>query len=200
MPKKANREPVDIFKRVTDTFTAAATVILALTLVVTADGYRREERANRLQRTLAILARANGNYTDWEAQRDAMFAYFQDRWQDPMVGTLSKKRAEIYFKVSNQAATTGTDYAEWRIARRHLNDIGDLAFAYVHELADRETLAASECVTIVKSNRYFKELIKAFKALGPGQYWQVIPKAVAQMEKDYGPECKKLYLQGEELN
>jgi hypothetical protein len=55
-------------------------------------------------------------------------------------------------------------------------------------------LAASECGSLIRSNAYFKELIDAFREkYGSAQSWQIIPKAVTMMERDFGKGCATLY-------
>jgi hypothetical protein len=83
----------------------------------------------------------------------------------------------------------------YNTARRHLNALQDLAFAYVHATADRETLARAVCPAMSKSRFYFGPLIAEFRAdVGVSQSWQVIPEAVDMMERKFGGrECPDLY-------
>ena len=178
---------VDKYRRATDTVTAAGTVFLALTVAVTAWGIHREESKSRMQRTLYFL---NSAYTEDEQQRIAMLEEFPNRWKPQITEPLSKDEAQNFFDVSTEPKNT--QHHRWNVARKHLNNLEPLAFAYAYDLADPKIIAANACGLMTRSYQYFKELIDLFREkLGPGQSWQVIPRVVNDMNDRYRPECAR---------
>jgi hypothetical protein len=148
-----------------------------------------QESNGRLERTLKILHSGPED----NDQRLAMFDLFADRWTVPPGTPLPRDDAVDFSK----KCTRPRDFPEicdrWNVARKHLNEIEPIAFAYVHNLGDSRILAASTCVYIARSFRYFEQLIEAFRELyGNGHSWQVIKQAVTGMEGMYDKECKAL--------
>jgi hypothetical protein len=184
--------PSGTFKRTTDTITAVATVISAVTLGVAALAYLDQERTNRLQRTLTFLTQAEQSVS--EDEREAIIEEFPERWKRDIRMPLSREEARSFLRVAREPKTDPQLYYKWNLARKHLNQVETLAFAYIHDLADAEILATSTCASMARSNLYFKELIDVFRSeFGAGQSWQVIPQAVRAMESQYGePGCKNL--------
>jgi hypothetical protein len=85
-------------------------------------------------------------------------------------------------------------YEKWDTARRHLNELEIIAFAYVYDFADRKLLAAAACGGMVRGNAYFEKLIEVLRdKFGYAQSWQIIPQAVKMMEREYGAGCRDLY-------
>jgi hypothetical protein len=148
-----------------------------------------QENNARLERTLRIL---QGTREDND-QRLAMFDLFPGRWTVPLGTPLTTEEA-IDFR---EKCTKPRDHADlckkWDVARKHLNEIEPVAFAYVHNLGDSKIIAASTCVYMSRSFKYFERLIEAFRALyGNGHSWQAIAHAVTNMKNEYGDECTKL--------
>jgi hypothetical protein len=169
-------------------------IIIAISVAFIAYRYydrqaKLQENNGRLERTLKILQAGPED----NAQRLAMFDLFPGRWTVPLGTPLSSEDAVAF----RDKCTRPRDYADicnrWNVAREHLNEIEPIAFAYVHNLGDSEILAASKCVYMTRSFKYFEQLIAAFRALyGKGHSWQVIEQAVTNMKDQYGEECTKL--------
>jgi hypothetical protein len=189
MASNGDEQIVDIYKRTTDTVVAVGTLMFALSLVVAVYAYLDQERTGRLQRTLSLLSPQDSDAG--EAQRLAMLTKFKGRWPKAMV-PLAPEKAKAYFDISTEPERDKELYDEWNVARKHLNQLESIAFAYVHDLGDRKTLAAATCLYMARSSRYFKELIDIFGRELPGQSWQVISEAVSRMEKRYGTDCANL--------
>jgi hypothetical protein len=67
-----------------------------------------------------------------------------------------------------------------------------VAFAYVHGLGDPKLLADAECLGMVRTNKYFAELIEVFggpQGYGRLQPWQVLREAVTKMKDEYPKAC-----------
>jgi hypothetical protein len=152
---------VDLYKRVTDTFTAIGTVVLAATLVVTALGYLEEERTGRLQRTSELLRAPDVD----EELRIALFAMFPGRWTTPVI-PMTHEEAQSFFDIGRQKPEKNQEvYDRWNVARKHLNRVETLAFAYLHDLADTEILAAARCAYMSRSNDYSSRKLAKFRVL-----------------------------------
>jgi len=119
---------------------------------------------------------------------------FPGRFDVEIKNPITKAEAKEFWDISAKRFKKGHVVERYNLARRHLNRLEPLAFAYVHDVAEPEVLAASICPVMVRSNFYFQELIQVFgENLGPAQGWQVIPRAVKSMERDYGSNCEKLF-------
>jgi hypothetical protein len=175
---------------------ALASIVIAIFVYVAASDYyqrqlRGQETIARLTRTLQFLTSTTG--PEDEAQRQAMFRLFPDRWEIKITEPLPAVRAQAYFDTCRKPWEDEKLCHEWDVARRHLNQLEVQAFAYVHDLADSEILAATTCVYMARSYQYFRELIAVFRTqYGAGQSWQVIPQAVELMQSRYGTECANL--------
>ncbi len=118
---------------------------------------------------------------------------FPDRWPKTITSPLSPDTAESFIEVARNPDRDKDLYVRWNAARKHLNRLEEVAFAYIYDFVDSEILAASSCAPLVRSNQYFKALIEAFRRdYGDRHPWQLIPQAAALMESRYGPECKNL--------
>jgi len=181
----------DLLKRVIDIVAALATVVAAASLVIALKTYRDQERSGRLQRSLELLKLLNTE--EPEDERKKLLTEFQDRWQRPMRSPLTREAAQSFLDISRDPNKDKQLYEKWNVARRHLNRLEEAAFAYVYDLGDRKVLAASVCIPMARSSRYFKELIDLFRMeFGEQHSWQLILKATTMMEAKYGPECKDL--------
>jgi hypothetical protein len=170
----------------TDKVMAISTAILATGVAFAAASYVEEQHIARLQRTVEFLL---PTYTEDEQQRIAMFEEFPDRWEIPMKAQLPPKEAQRFFDAS--ANPNSKDYYRWDVARRHLNHLEPLAFAYCYDLGDQKVIAANACPTMKKSYHYFQKLIDLFSLkFGSNQSWQFIKKAVVDMDKRYAQECE----------
>jgi hypothetical protein len=173
---------------------ASFNIIIAIVVASVAyhyyDRQLKAQNANaRLERTLKTLT---GGAAD-EPQRKAMFEKFPDRWKVPIGKPLSYDDAVAYRDTCTRPWENEALCAKWDVARKHLNELEPVAFAYVHDFADSEILAAAMCVYMVRSFRYFEQLILALRELyGPGHTWQVIKQAVTSMQQKHGEECKDL--------
>jgi hypothetical protein len=187
MTKHESSDTWNLIKRITDIVVALATVVAAFSLVVAVLVYKDQERSSRLQRTQTLLAAASGDWND--DQRKALFG-FEGRW-NPNITPMSPTEADALFKIGDRPSEND-QYKKWNAARKHLNVIETLAFAYVYDMADDEILASTMCLYMARSNRYFAALIERAKADYPRHTWQVIPQAVRSMEDRYGTECENL--------
>jgi hypothetical protein len=179
---------VDWYKRGTDT---AGPLIAIVAVVIAVWAYQATETVGRLQRTLNLLNPPSSPGA--EKQRRAMLQNFPDRWVNPIKDPLPYAQAEDYFK-SCREKPDSESCKKWDVARRHLNEIEPLAFAYVHGIGDKRILAAATCVYMARSYRYFEHLIEVLrKEYNAGHSWQVIRQAVMRMENKYGLECTRLH-------
>jgi hypothetical protein len=193
---------------------AALVGTLVAVLVAVAGGfwglyqYNAQVRGERVGRTLALFDKVNAGINaelpvdeavKWEAvhRRKAVFRYFPGRSETPvrrLPEAEAKQLLEIALAEDLKNDEDRKRYEKYDVARRHLNELEGLAFAFVYDYASRELIAAAQCARLVRSNRYFEELFKAFRdKLGLGQSWQIIPYAVKLMEQDYGSGCDRLY-------
>jgi hypothetical protein len=191
------RPSIDIYKRVTDTIMATATLILGLSLTVAVYTYLDQERTGRLQRTLSIMTAPIGEGPPGScpkpAEAKSITQEFPDRYQGQIKTPLPAEEAESFLDITHHPEKNPGLCNRYDTARKHLNRLQTFAFVYVNELTDRKILAASVCREMARSNRYFKTLIDAFKSeFGEGHTWQVIPQAVTALEARYGEECKNL--------
>jgi hypothetical protein len=180
----------DGFKRGIEVVTALATIVAAGSLVVAVLTYRDQEKSARLQRTLDLFKALNVEEPDND--RKMILTAFPDRWQKNMT-PLAPDVAETFIDAARHPDQDQGVYERWNTARKHLNRLEEVAFAYVFDFVEPEILAASACSTLVRSNQYFKALIEVFRReYGDRHSWQLIPQAAALMESRYGPECKNL--------
>lgn len=179
------------YKLITDTLTAAGIVVLAATLVIIIKGNVLEEnkaRLERLDRTFGVLNTAH-QIEDEKQQKDSI-RLFEHRWDPQITQPLPREKAELFYDVAIKPDSG--KHEEWNVARKHLNAVETLAFAYMHEIGDQKIIAASECASMTKSYQFFKSLIEVFgEKLGPTQSWQIIPQAVTDMNVRYPQECGK---------
>jgi hypothetical protein len=184
---------VEWYKLITDGITAAGTVFVAASVVVAVLTMRQEDKAKRLERTYALMHEFNR--AEFEEEGARMLKYFPGRYEypkikKPMEYDLAQKLwgvSKIRYEKDNETVR------KYNAARKHLNRVETLAFAYVHNTAEPKVLATLICPTLGRSNIYFEELIKVFRQVGPAQSWQVIPKAASMMQSAYGTECERLY-------
>lgn len=188
VPNNLRRRNTDFWKRGTDIATAVATAVAAASLTFAYLSYRDQERTSRLQRTQTVLAEASKEYVD-DTQRAAMFK-FTGRGTDT-IDPMSDTEANTYFTISDKPDTS-ENYIKWNAARKHLNILEGLSFAYIHNLADEKILAEVSCLEIVRSYEYFASLIEKFTKGHPAHGWLDIPKAARLLEAKYGPECQKV--------
>jgi hypothetical protein len=187
------------FERRIKIATAGATVVAAIALVValfqlayTAFLYKDQERNNRLERLYKFSEDA-GKYLD-EKERKQLIIEFPGRWEKDVRFCLSRKEADSFLEVALDPKKDPPKYDRWNLARKHLNAVETLAFPYYYNLVDPDILATSTCKSMEKSNKYFGQLIEVFGVyLGGGQSWQVIPKSVERMNRDYD-SCKDFEL------
>ena len=186
---KSDTHSGEVQKRVTDWITAGATIVAAASLVIAVWTYLEQERSARLQRTLTFLTDAN---QEWESDdRTILLTEFSGRWSSTIV-PLTAEDAQSFFEISGKPKKGDTLSDKWNVARRHLNELEPVAFGYVHDLGDREILAAAMCLNMSRSSEYFKALIDRFAKEFPGHTWQIIPQAVRLMEEQWGPRCNRL--------
>jgi hypothetical protein len=185
---------MDLFHKVIMPLAAAG---IAVTFGIIAYGYYQQqvegqETTARMQRTLQFLKEINT--AENGVQRRALLEQFPDRWtkkidEDKII---KPTEAAALFAIAGKPSAD-EPYRKWDAARRHLNQLEIVAFAYKYNLADRNILAAAACRSIVRSNLYFRELIEALRQeYGAGHSWQLIREAAAKMEESYGPECQGL--------
>jgi len=201
------------FDRSIQTLTAAATVVAVIALLYTARQlvytarqlevatlqYQDQERTGRLERVHKFQEDA-AKILD-EEERKQLVVEFPERWEKDIQFCLSREEADSFLQAALDADRSSTNakmesrnYRRYNLARKHLNAIETLAFPYYYNLADQELLARSACETMVRSNKYFRQLTEVFGLyLGGGQSWQVIPKAAEVMEREYN-FCKQFSL------
>lgn len=208
-----------IWQRVTVArVTAAGIVFTAASFATGSWQIWHQWQEERLQRALVLIEKSSAEpqlpryrelaKTDAEETaakwrdidtRRALFVYFPDRFEGAPTPdrVLSRSDAEKLRDIALKRDFTAEDYRtyeKWDVARRHLNGLELFAFSYVYNFSDRTLLAASGCGALMRSNAYFKELIDAFREkYGTAQSWQIIPKAVTLMERDFGKGCATLY-------
>jgi hypothetical protein len=191
---------VDRYKRCTDTVSALGTIVAIVGLVVAYNIYKghREEANNQresverialLERTAALLV-SPADTERAENHRKAMLTQFRGRWKPKMTDLISPDEARKLWDAS--ADPSHRSHGKWDAARRHLNGLEPIAFAYVHGLADKEILARSHCKYLTRSALYFGELIERFRIeYGVGHTWQVIAHAATAMRKAHGNDCEE---------
>jgi hypothetical protein len=173
----------------------AANVVIAVGVGWAVAQYYAGERTSRIDQTLRLLnlGPRSISYTpsDEEAHNNNLFHYFPDRFITPMNSVMSEQDAKALYDIGEDRDKHPDLLPKYITARDELNRVAALAFAYLHDLGDRQMLAESECVPMVRSATYFRALIDVFGKIYKGQQsWQVIPKAVEHMKVDFPEACK----------
>jgi hypothetical protein len=172
------------------TAAAAGVLLVAGMLFFIARAYWDQEQTDRLKRTFEIIAAVESSVNEEEMR--GLVREFPGRWQKNVRFCVGKEESESFLEVALKPDDSAK-YRRWNLARKHLNGIEPLAFAYYYGLGDRRILTASSCGYLTRSSRYFGHLINVFGAyFGGGQPWQVIPKSARLMEDEWGPACIKL--------
>jgi hypothetical protein len=176
-------------RRLLDVLTSMATVATAGLLFVAYLAYSDQERSGRYLRSLELIKLLNTGES--EDDRKKLLTQFKDRWKKQITSAVSAEDAQSLLKASVDPEDAA--YDKWNTARKHINRLEESAFAYVHDLGDRQILAASVCISMAKSYCYFKTVIDAFGCeFGEEKHpWQLIPLALNKMEAEHGPECGK---------
>jgi hypothetical protein len=181
-------EPTSNWERVN----VLANCIIAGGVWIALLAYWGSERTARLQETLKFVYTSPATT---EVERGDLFIgmidYFPERYKYPenypIKTCLTPERAKSLFDVS--AKPKDPLYDEYNTARKHLNSLVPISFAYVQGIGDRRILAEDSCVSLVRSYKYFATLIDEFHVFGSQQSWQVIRQAVRQMSADYPELC-----------
>jgi hypothetical protein len=160
----------------------AAVVATAVSVAVAAYAIWRNWRTGVLQRTSTFLIDLR---KEDETKRLAIWRAFPRRWDPDMTVQMTAEEANRLFQVGGRPEEHGSlEYEKWNVARRHLNELEDIAFAYVHRLVDRDILSASKGQYLKRSARYFSPLIEKLRVeYGDEHGWQVIKKALQLMER-----------------
>lgn len=171
---------VETLKDVTEIVVAFATVVGAGSLVVALLAYKDVGRSALLQRTMQVLS--DTSEEGGEEHRKALFS-FEGRW-GPKIVPMSSAFASALFEAGLQPCES-ENYKKWNAARKHLNSLETLSFAYVYRIADRHILAETVGLEIVRSAAYFAELIKLVAEDYPthAHTWLIIPKAAKLLEE-----------------
>ena len=184
MPQKHRLSFLEIVNTLANVVIAGGVWIALLT-------YWGGERNARVGETLSLIDINPPRTQESEAaQYKAMFEDFPDRFDYPIKTTLPEVTARKFVAIATQP--NDEFYPKYDTARKHLNSLEPIAFAYVHGLGDRKILADAACLSMVRSYKYFESLIDAFgQRFGRLQPWQVIRQAVTQMNADYPEACKE---------
>ena len=161
---------------------AAGTFVTGVSVLVAAFALWMNWRSAVMQRTLTFL---EAYRTENDATRVEMRTEFEPLFgnvRDAKMGSLEADA--LYLKASLATDDGSAEFKKWQVARRHLNQVERISFAYVHGLVDRKLLCNWSGEYIVRSAKYFHPLIEKFReGRGDTHPWQVIEKAKKRMDK-----------------